>query len=207
VILADGADGAAGGAPGDSTFVLRRLLDRRIDRAVTGCYWDPVAVRMCQEAGVGATIPLRIGGKLGPTSGQPVDVVCTVRGVIEEAYQSLYRGTRMSLGAAAWVEAQGVDIVVTTERVATFHRDAFEQFGIALTGKRLIVVKSAMHFYPSFAPIGEEVLFLAGPGTLPMDPRTISYTKAAVGDFWPLVSDPFAASAGADRSLKPVIPA
>jgi microcystin degradation protein MlrC len=191
VVIADGADGAAGGAPGDSTFLLRRLLDRRVTNAVTGCYWDPVAVLMCQEAGVGATIPLRIGGKLGPTSGDPVDVECVVRGVIKDAFQSSPRGSRQSLGAAAWIEAQGIDIVITTERVATFNRNAFEQFHIDLTSRRIIVVKSAMHFYPSFAPIASEVLFLAGPGTLPMDPRKIAY-RNLTGSYWPLVADPFA---------------
>jgi microcystin degradation protein MlrC len=191
VVIADGADGAAGGAPGDSTFLLRRLLDRGVTNAVTGCYWDPVAVLMCQEAGVGATIPLRVGGKLGPTSGDPVDVECVVRGVINEAWQSRPRGIRQNLGAAAWIEVRGVDIVLTTLRVATFSRDAFEQFGIDLTSKRIVVVKSAMHFYPSFAPIASEVLFLAGPGALPMDPGKIAYRKAT-GPYWPLVADPFA---------------
>jgi microcystin degradation protein MlrC len=195
VVVADGADGAAGGAPGDATFVLRRLLERGVINAVTGCYWDPIAVLMCQEAGVGARIMLRIGGKLGATSGQPVDVECVVRGVIDEAYQSSPRGSRHELGAAAWVEAQGVDIVLTTERVATFSRNAFEQFGIVLTSKRIIVVKSSMHFYPSFAPIAAEVVFLSGPGTLPMDPREITYTKAT-GRFWPLEIDPFAQAPG-----------
>jgi microcystin degradation protein MlrC len=34
VVLADGADNAGGGAPSDATFVLRRLVERRVEGAV-----------------------------------------------------------------------------------------------------------------------------------------------------------------------------
>ena len=58
VLLADVADNAGGGAPSDSTFVLRRVLERGIGSVASGLYWDPVAVRLCREAGVGARFEL-----------------------------------------------------------------------------------------------------------------------------------------------------
>ena len=61
VVLADGADNPGGGAPGDSTFILRRLLERGIGNAALGPLWDPVAARIAFEAGEGARLPLRIG--------------------------------------------------------------------------------------------------------------------------------------------------
>jgi microcystin degradation protein MlrC len=48
-----------------------------------GIFWDPVTVRMCSEAGVGAVMNLRIGGKICPQSGDPVDVRGTVRAIKE----------------------------------------------------------------------------------------------------------------------------
>ena len=51
VVLADGADNAGGGAPGDSTFMLRRLVERGVERRRLGPLWDPVAVRIAFEAG------------------------------------------------------------------------------------------------------------------------------------------------------------
>ena len=50
VVLADYADNAGGGAPGDSTFMLREVLDRGIRDIALGIFWDPVVTRMCQEA-------------------------------------------------------------------------------------------------------------------------------------------------------------
>src|SRR3546814_3152936 len=68
VVIADTADNAGGGAPGDSTFFLHRMLERGITDAACGYFWDPIAVRFCREAGIGATFNLRIGGKCGPKS-------------------------------------------------------------------------------------------------------------------------------------------
>src|SRR5579883_1736772 len=50
VVIADVSDNAGGGAPGDATFFLRRLVDRGIRSAASGYYWDPMAVRACFEA-------------------------------------------------------------------------------------------------------------------------------------------------------------
>jgi microcystin degradation protein MlrC len=43
VVLADVADNAGTGAAADNTNILRRLLERRIEKAAVGCFWDPVA--------------------------------------------------------------------------------------------------------------------------------------------------------------------
>ncbi|MDM7028367.1 M81 family metallopeptidase, partial [Klebsiella michiganensis] len=46
VVIADGADNAGGGAASDSTFMLRRMLERGIDSAALGPIWDPVSVQL-----------------------------------------------------------------------------------------------------------------------------------------------------------------
>ena len=66
VVMADPADNAGGGAPSDNTTILRRLIERKVDAAAIGPIWDPIAVRLCFDAGLGAVFPLRFGGKTGP---------------------------------------------------------------------------------------------------------------------------------------------
>ena len=53
VVLADVADNAGGGAPNDSTFLLRRILERGIGNVAIGCIWDPVTVDVALEVGEG----------------------------------------------------------------------------------------------------------------------------------------------------------
>src|ERR1700744_6553033 len=59
IVLADRSDNPGSGASGDSTFILRRLLERGITNAALGPLWDPIAVRIAFDAGVGARLPLR----------------------------------------------------------------------------------------------------------------------------------------------------
>jgi Metallopeptidase family M81/MlrC C-terminus len=73
LVLADRADNPGSGAPGDSTFVLRALVDRRIGPTLFGVMWDPMAFRVAEEAGEGARLRMRLGGKSGEVSGDPVD--------------------------------------------------------------------------------------------------------------------------------------
>jgi microcystin degradation protein MlrC len=191
MVLADTADNAGAGAPSDNTAILARLAERGITGAVIGMIWDPGAVGICHEAGLGATFDLRIGGKCGVTSGDPVDLRITVRGLSERHSQAGLSDSRADLGPAAWVEADGLHIVLTHKRQQPFAPDAFTGLGLTLADKRLVVVKSMQHFYAGFAPIASTVRYVAAPGAVPPDYGAIPYTKRSP-HYWPRVADPFA---------------
>lgn len=192
VVLADVADNAGGGAPGDNTAVLRRLIERRVTGVAIGCFWDPVAVQFCREAGVGARFELRIGGKCGRASGDPIDLMVTVRNVLDSHSQEGLSDGRFDCGASAWVEADGVDVVLISQRGQTHAPDAFTGLGCTLADKRIVVVKSSQHFYAGFAPIAAEIRYVSAPGALTMDFANIPYVRK-IAPFWPRVADPFAA--------------
>ena len=73
MVLADVSDNAGGGAASNSTFILRELLDKKIKDAAIAMFWDPGAVKLAFEVGEGAELDIRLGGKLGPQSGPPID--------------------------------------------------------------------------------------------------------------------------------------
>ena len=191
IVLADASDNAGGGAPSDNTAVLRRVLERGMSGVVLGCFWDPQAVRFCAEAGEGAAFMLRIGGKCGPASGDPVDLMVTVRRVVADHAQAGLSGGRSELGCSAWVSGAGVDLVLTSKRQQTFAPDAFTGLGLTLHDKALVVVKSSQHFQAGFAPIARAIRYVAGPGALSFDYATLPYKKRTT-PFWPRDADPFA---------------
>ncbi|SLN70106.1 M81 family metallopeptidase [Oceanibacterium hippocampi] len=190
VVVADVADNAGGGAASDSTFLLRAALDRGMTGIVSGLYWDPVAVRFCKEAGEGATFDLRIGGKCGVTSGDPLDLTVTVRRIVEHAEQT-FGTTRGAMGDSVWVSANGIDLVLNSVRTQCFHPDSMTQFGIDLAKAKAIFVKSTQHFHAGFAPIASEVHYAATPSAIPPDFATIPYRKFDA-PYWPKVENPFA---------------
>ncbi len=191
-MLADVSDNSGGGAPGDSTFVLRRLLERKIENVALGCIWDPIAVSVAMDAGVGAHLDMRIGGKMGPMSGDPLDLHVEVTGLAENAFQ--YFGSddaRMDypLGNTAALRINGIDIVMISNRTQTFSPEVFTNLGIDPTTRRLVIVKSTQHFYGRFAPIAAEVLYIAAPGAVLPDFKDIQYQYADINKY-PLVADP-----------------
>ncbi|HHY49128.1 MAG TPA: M81 family metallopeptidase, partial [Alphaproteobacteria bacterium] len=87
ILLADTSDQTGGGAPGDTTHMLRALIEAGIGNAVYGPLWDPLAVGICFQVGAGASLPLRIGGKFEPHSGPPLDVEAEVLFLQRDGYQ------------------------------------------------------------------------------------------------------------------------
>jgi microcystin degradation protein MlrC len=190
VVLADTADNAGGGAPSDATFILQRLLDRQIKGVLSGLYWDPVAVRFCIEAGEGSALQLRVGGKCGPASGEPVDLTVSVQRVVREGTQS-FGPSRNQTGDIVWVKSeQGVDLVLNSVRTQVFHPDAFTQLGIELSTYRIVIVKSTQHFYAGFEAIASEIYYVAGPGALSSDYGALPLVKRTA-PYWPKVDDPW----------------
>jgi len=190
VVIADVADNSGGGAPGDSTFFLRRLLERGIGDAATGYYWDPQAVMLCHEAGIGARFDLRIGGKLGPASGSPVDLTVTVKGLADDVIQHLGDAPDR-MGPSAWVSAEGIDIVLASQHTQVFHPEGFGALGLDVSGRKMVIVKSTQHFHAGFAPIAAAILYAAAPGAVQPDFAAIPYTKFT-RPYWPRVGNPFA---------------
>ena len=194
VVLADIADNAGGGAPSDSTHILRAILDRGMTDVLSGLYWDPVAVRFCIEAGEGARLELRIGGKAGRASGDPIDLDVEVKRIVRNARQT-FGSSSNRLGDAVWVRAaNGLDLVLNSVRTQVFHPDAFTGLGIDPASKRVVVVKSTQHFYAGFAPIAAEVIYVNAPGAIPPDFANIPYRRFTA-PYWPRVEDPHGTAA------------
>jgi len=197
ITIADTADNTGGGAPGDSTFFLEALINRGIANVAVGPLYDPIAVGICQDGGTGARLRLRIGGKLGPESGAPLDVDCTVIGLSSRVVQTL-NGGPSSLGPCAAVRIhidsdlskRGIDVVLASRRVQAGSPELFGGVGIDLTSKRIIVVKSTQHFYAGFAPVSARVIYTGDRGALIADVRSIPYQRVRTPDFWPFNAAP-----------------
>jgi microcystin degradation protein MlrC len=188
LVVADIADNAGGGAPADSTFVARAILERGLTDVGLAIFYDPQAVAFCHEVGVGGEIDLRVGGKLGPASGDPLDVHATVRGLARKATQVGLSGL-VALGDAAWIEVAGVHFILASERTQCFHPTVFTALGLDPTTLRSVVVKSTNHFRAGFDPIATETVYVDTPGAIRADFASIPYQRFTAR-YWPKVENP-----------------
>ncbi len=184
VVMADPADNAGGGAPSDNTSILRRMIERKVEAAAVAPIWDPIAVRLCFDAGLGAEFPLRFGGKIGPTSGQPIDAVVTVAAVQRDCWQS-FGPTKVPLGDCAAVRIGGIEVVLISNRTQALGLELFRNLGIEPGERKLVVVKSTNHFMAAFGPIAKKVIYVDSDGPLSRDYRKIPYTRIE-RPIWPL---------------------
>lgn len=184
VVMAEPADNAGGGAPSDNTSILRALIALNVADAALAPIWDPVAVRLCFDAGVGASFALRIGGKIGPASGLPLDAEVTVVGLAKDAWQS-FGPTKVPLGDCAAVRLAGVVVVLISNRTQALGLELFGNLGIDPRQKRILVLKSTNHFMAAFGPIASSVFYVDSDAPLSRDYRRVPYRRVA-RPIWPL---------------------
>jgi microcystin degradation protein MlrC len=159
VVVADAWDNCGSGDPGDATAVLRWLIQHQSAPACLGPFWDPQAVGFCFEAGEAATLALRIGGKCGAASGEPLDVQVEVLRLDPAASQT-YHGVAIPLGPSALIRIGTVEVVLNSQRQQALSPDLFTRLGVDLASMALIVVKSAQQFRPAFADVAARTVIL-----------------------------------------------
>ena len=184
VVLADPADNAGGGAASDNTSILRQLIDSGASKAAIGPIWDPIAVRLCFDSGVGSSFPLRIGGKIGLASGQPVDARVEVTALKRDCWQS-FGPTKVPLGDCAAVRIGGVTVILITKRTQALGLELFSNLGIDPRECKIVVVKSTNHFMAAFGPIAAKVIFVESDGPMIRNHALLPYTKLQ-RPVWPL---------------------
>lgn len=167
VVLADTADNPGAGCPCDGTILLAGLIERGVENAALGALWDPEAVQVCRTAGVGAHVELLLGGKTDDLHGAPLSVSGRVRLLSDGRFKNLgpmNTGAETRMGPTAVLQIGGVDVVVTSNRVQALDAGLFISQGIDPTRKRVLVLKSSVHYRGAFEPLASRVVEVDTPG-------------------------------------------
>lgn len=154
-VLADWGDRVLAGAPGDSTAILQRLVERHHGLRAAIPVTDPESVAAARSAGVGSGIRLAVGGRITPGFA-PIPIEGHVaalgdgRFVMRGPYQA---GQPGALGHTAVINADPVTLLLTSQAGLTQDPAAFTSQGINIGDHDLVVAKSGYHFKLSFAGI------------------------------------------------------
>lgn len=178
-VVADQGDRTLAGAPGDSTFILERLLSRPTGLKVVIPVTDPESVARAKEVGLGSEIDLIVGGRTTPGF-TPVAVHGRIRHLSDGIFVQagpLQAGQASTLGETAVVEVGEVTLILTSVAGMWQDRAAFESQGIDLRRYDVIVVKSGYHFKLSFRGIATP-LIAATPGLSAYRPGFFPFAKA-----------------------------
>lgn len=178
VVLADIADNIGGGSSGDGTALLDQLLAQGAKRALCVIADASVAAR-AHELEIGATFDAEVGGKTDEFHGSPVAVTASVKGHSDGRYTSggsWGTGQSYAMGPTAWLDVEGIDLVVTTVPTPPFHIEQVTHLGLDPARASIIVAKGAVAWRSAFGDIAKSVIEVDTPGVCPIDvtrlPRT-----------------------------------
>lgn len=166
VMLIEPADNVGGGAPGDGTVLLHALLQANASNAVV-VVWDPIAALAAAEVGLGAQFGHLVGGNTLALHGPPVWVEGRVEFCDAVRYQrdrDYYRGQTIDLGLVARISAEGVNVILTSERLMPFDTMHLRVVGLNPPELGTIVMKCASNWSVAFGDIAADAIYVDTPG-------------------------------------------
>jgi len=179
VILADSQDNPGGGGSGDTTEILRALVEHDAQDALVGVINDADAIEAAHRAGEGAEIKISLGGKSGLPGNSPFTADFRVMALGEGRFRAtgpMLAGAEIDLGPTVLLAIGGVCIAVGSRAVQTMDQSMFRHLGIDPAAQRIISIKSSVHFRNDFQDIASQVLPVVAPGPVTVDLSTVAFS-------------------------------
>lgn len=190
VVIADTQDNPGGGGPGDTTGMIRALVNGGAGQApngtLLGLLIDAPSAQKAHEAGTGGTCDMELGGRKFPGDA-PYAARCRVLALGDGAFTAtgpMWGGARMRLGPMALLEladAPGIRIILASIPMQAGDLAMFRHLGIEPAAQSIVVVKSSVHFRADFTPIARTILVAEAPGPVYADPAKLAYSRLRPG--------------------------
>ena len=168
IVFSDVANSPSGGAGADSTYVLKKLIDAKIEFPVALTITDSEAVKKCIEKGIGEEITLEVGGKIDKEFSQPLLVNGYIKTISDGKYKNKGRflhGAEQNMGKTiVLVVNQNINLVITELRAPTADPEQFISLSISPREMKIIVVKSVSDFKANYGLFAKEIIMLDTPG-------------------------------------------
>jgi len=181
VVLMDVGDNVGGGSAADSTVLLEEALRLGIGNMLI-ILKDPEAVQACAQAGVGAQVSLRVGGKTDDMHGRPVPIQGTVRTLSDGHFvedRPMHGGGRFFYqGVTAVVETeQEHTIVLTSLSTAPVSLEQVLSVGVKPERKQIIVAKGVVAPRGAYQPIAAQIILVNTPGATTAELSRFEYKR------------------------------
>lgn len=162
LIIADYADNPGAGGYGDSTNLLRALLEADVSDACFGPMVDPETVQQLLTGNIGDQVAVMLGGKTNADfGGGPISLDAELIAISNGEYIGdgpMMGGLHGSFGPTAVIRVDGIDILVVSIASQMLDLQQFKTFGINPQSKTIVALKSMQHFRAAFEPIAAEII-------------------------------------------------
>jgi microcystin degradation protein MlrC len=159
VVMADASDVVSAGAPGDSTHLVRALLERATGMLVYAAVRDPRAIAQHWSRDAGDVIATQLGGSLDPARSSPLAVRATVAGKYDRA----------GFGRTLVLAIDHVRLVVTEGPALVMRPSFYTEVGLDPWRADIVVVKNFFPFLMFFAAYNRKTIFVRTSGATDFD--------------------------------------
>jgi microcystin degradation protein MlrC len=181
VVLCDSADATTSGSTGDSTVVLRALLDAApFAEIALANVVDPEGVEQAIAAGVGSTVTVEVGGKIASDLFQPVTFTGSVKTISDGVFVFKgpgLRGVPHHMGPTVVLVSGGIHLVVMSRPVSQWDPELYRSLGLEPASARMVQVKSPMAFRAAYEGICDEVIVVRAPGAANPDLASLPWRQ------------------------------
>jgi len=178
-VIADIADNIGCGASGDNTILLRELIQHNPPDTVFAALYDPETVSQACKAGVGENINVRMGGKeYSGLYGDPIECTAYVKSITDGVFRNVgpvYGGLLNHIGTTVVLVVGNIEIIVISKKFQAYDIGIYYANGIDPAVRRLLVVKSTVHYKGSYGKIACQMFDINNKGLSSTDPAQFTF--------------------------------
>ena len=180
VVISDSADATNSGAPGNSTCLLKAMLDIGLTESALLTMVAPNAVDQAYAAGIGATIEVEFGTVPVNPFSRPLTVIVRVVSFHDGTIrlQGHLGNLVVNMGRTA-VLAAGEVKIVASEVPGPGHvpPEFFARLDLDVKDAKIIVAKSPVGFRAGYEPIAAGIILCQSPGPACSDLTSLTWER------------------------------
>jgi microcystin degradation protein MlrC len=180
LLLCDHSDNVGAGGAGDATELLAALLRRGATGVAYATICDPEAVALCVDAGIGAEVGLKLGGKRDPIHPRPLELRGLVKSVSDGRYRNtgrLWTDKQGDLGRCVVLGVDGIDVIVSERPTGAADPGVLTSNGLEPSQYSTIVIKSQIFGPKSYGDLAARHVVVAGQGLASSDFTNFTYRR------------------------------
>jgi len=153
IVLADVGDNPGGGSRGNTTYLLRALIEAGAQGVLLGVFNDAALAAEAHKLGEGARFRARFNRDEADQFSKPLEAEARVIKLGDGKFvgrRGLARGMALNMGPCCALDLGGITVVVISYRQQCLDPMQFESLGQDIGQARVVVVKSRGHFRSGF---------------------------------------------------------
>jgi microcystin degradation protein MlrC len=159
VTMSDASDVVTAGAPGDSTHLLRALLEHGAGMLTYAAVRDPSAIATLWANRPGDVVAMSIGGTLDAARSAPLPV----RGTVVSKHE------RVGFGRTVVLAVEHLRVVITEGPSMVMRPSFYTEVGLDPWRADIVIVKNFFPFLMYFLPYSRKTIFVRTRGTTDFD--------------------------------------